>query len=166
MENNNLIGLAPRKNADKSKKSQLSTAGVSFLILVADIVWFVVRRSRGYSVGWWEIVIIAISGTFLLFSLLGLMFTASNNKFSNKVANEPIIAYNTEKHVFVVQSFIEMKAVEFDRNTVESISIKSETDEATLNYTKDGKKKTLNIGYADYRLQNEINEAINKYKSE
>lgn len=166
MENNNIIGIAPRKSGEKSKKSQLSSTGVAILILVSDVIWFIIRRGRETPVSWWEILVLVVSGVFLLFSLLGLLFASSNNKFNAKVANEPIIAYNTDKKVFIVQSFIEMKSVEFDKESVDSISIKPETDEVTLNYTKDNKKKTLIIGYADYHLENEINEAINKYKAE
>ena len=164
MENNKIISLAPRKSGERSKKNQLYSVGISFIILASDLVWFFIRRSRSYQVAWWEIVILVISGLFLLFSLLGLLFTSSNNKFNKKIANEPLIAYDTEKKVFIVQSFIEMKAQEFERGIVKSISISPESDEATLNYTKDGKEKTLIIGYATYESQNEINDLINKYK--
>ena len=161
MENNKIISLASRKSGERSKKNQLYSVGISFIILASDLVWFFMRRSRSYQVAWWEVVILVISG---LFSLLGLLFASSNNKFNKKIANEPLIAYDTEKKVFIVQSFIEMKAQEFERGIVKSISISPGSDEATLNYTKDGKEKTLIIGYATYESQNEINDLINKYK--
>jgi len=78
----------------------------------------------------------------------------------------PLIAYDNDKLVFIVQSFIEMKEKEFDRNVVNSVKINSETDEATLNYLKNDKEQSLIIGYADYHLEKEINESILKYKQE
>lgn len=167
MENRlNIINLAPRITGERSKTKRLSSLGVSALVLVSDIGWFLYRRSTSNAVLWWEIVLMVISSIFVLFSLLGLMFTASNNKFSQKVADVPLIAYDNDKLVFIVQNFIEMKEKEFDRNVVNSVKINPETDEATLNYLKNGKEQSLIIGYADYHLEKEINESILKYKQE
>lgn len=167
MENRlNIINLAPRITGERSKTKRLSSLGVSALVLVSDIGWFLYRRSTSNAVLWWEIVLMVIPSIFVLFSLLGLMFTASNNKFSQKVVDVPLIAYDNDKLVFIVQSFIEMKEKEFDRNVVNSVKINPETDEATLNYLKNGKEQSLIIGYADYHLEKEINESILKYKQE
>ena len=166
MENRlNVINLAPRVTGEKSKSKRLSSLGVSALVLVSDLGWFLYRRSTSNAVLWWEILFIVISSIFVLFSLLGLMFTASNNKFSQRVADEPLIAYDNDKMVFIVQSFIEMKEKEFDRNIVNSVKINPETDEATLNYLKNDKEQSLVIGYADYHLEKEINNSIAKYKN-
>ena len=167
MENRlNIINLASRITGERSKTKRLSSLGVSALVLVSDIGWFLYRRSTSNAVLWWEIVLMVISSIFVLFSLLGLMFTASNNKFSQKVADVPLIAYDNDKLVFIVQSFIEMKEKKFDRNVVNSVKINPETDEATLNYLKNGKEQSLIIGYADYHLEKEINESILKCKQE
>ena len=42
----------------------------------------------------------------------------------------------------------------------------SETDEVTLNYHKDGKEKNINIGFADYSQESQINQQIEKIKNE
>ena len=64
------------------------------------------------------------------------------------------------KKVFIVQSVAEKKEVEFERNDVDCVSTNSETDEVTLNYLKNGKKKILVIGYADYSHESQINQSI------
>ena len=161
---NRLIAIAPRKSGEKSKTKRLSSLGVSALILVSDLGWFGIRRSSAAQVGWWEIVILVISSIFFVLSLLGYMFTSSNNKYNKKIVNEPLIAYDSEKMTFVVQSFIEMKQMEFDRNIVDTVKINPENDEATLQYYKNDKEKILTIGYADFKLEKEINDSIKKYK--
>ena len=166
MEKTNIVGLAERVSADKDTKKGWTSSAVSLLVLSSDIVWFSVRRNLGYNVEWWEILILVISGLFLLFSLLGLLFTRYNNNFNKKIINEPLISYDSNKKSFIVYSFIEMKQKEFDRNDIKSVSINVETDEVTLKYQKNGKDKTLNIGYADYHLERSINDSIIKYKNE
>ena len=166
MENRlNVIGLAPRKTGEKSKAKRLSSFGVSTLILASDIVWFSIRRVNGNPVGWWEILILVLSSIFFLFGLLDLLFTTSNNKFNDRVRDEPLISYDNQRMVFIVQSFVEMKAKEFDRNIVNSVKINPDTDEATLKYLKNNKEQSLNIGYAEYSLEKDINESIEKCKS-
>lgn len=164
MENNDITVLAQRRSANK--KTQFYGLSTSLVILASDLVWFIIRRSRGRAVGWWEIMFLCISGTLVLFSLIALMFNASNNKFNEKVKNTPLIAYDNVRKVYIVQSFIEMKEVTFDRLDVESVSINNENDEATLNYKKNGKNKTLFIGYADHLLEKEINDQINQIKAD
>ena len=163
--NDNIISLAERRNAEKSNKAAFSSLGVSTLILASDLIWFFVRRTRYDSVKWWEIMFLVISGTFFFFSLLGILFSKSTAKFNAKVANEPLIAFDKTKDVFIVESFVEFKKVEFRKEDVLSVKINPETDEATLNYTKNGKNKTLNIGYADYTLESSINNSITEYKT-
>ena len=162
---NRLFVIAPRKTGEKSKARRLSSLGVSALILASDIGWFSYRRTYIPSVQWWEIVILAVSGIFFFLTLLGYWFTSSNNKFNQKVANEPLIAYDSEKMTFIVQSFIEMKQKEFDRNVVNSVKINPDNDEATLQYYKNDKELSLSIGYADCELENTINASIEKYKN-
>ena len=161
---NRLIAIAPRKSGEKSKTKRLSSLGVSALILVSDLGWFGIRRSLSAQVGWWEILILVISSVFFVLSLLGYMYTSSNNKYNQKIANEPLISYDSEKMTFVVQNFIEMKQMEFDRNVVNSVIINPENDEATLQYIKNDKGKTLSIGFADFKLEKGINDSIEKYK--
>jgi hypothetical protein len=100
-----------------------------------------------------------------VFSALGVLFARSNSKFNKKIENEPLISFDTKRLVFLVESFIEYKVKEFDKDSVESISINPESDEVTLHYIEKEKKKDLNIGYADYRLEHDINEQINQYKA-
>lgn len=165
MENENIAILAPRKNGEKSKKTSLSSLGLSTLVLLSDVIWFIVRRLRYDSVGWWEILFLVISGTFFFFSLIGLWFSSSSSKFSKKIEDEPLIAFDTIKNVFIVQSFYEFKAVELKKEDVISIKINPENDEAILNYLKDGKAKILNIGFGDPNIENELNSKIMKYKA-
>jgi len=165
MQGENIIGLASRKSAEKNKKNEYYWFSTSTLFLLSDIVWFIVRRNKGYGTGWWEILILSISGVFFLFSALGVLFARSNSKFNKKIENEPLISFDTKKMVFLVESFIEYKVKELDKDSVESISINPESDEVTLHYIEKEKKKDLNIGYADYRLEHDINEQINQYKA-
>ena len=166
MESSKIISIAERKTGEKNKTAQLSSFGISSLILISDIIWFVIRRNRYSNVGWWEIVILVVSGLFFIFSLLGLMFSSSNANFNKKVSDKPLIAFDTDKNVFIVQSFVEFKEKEFAKDDVKSITINPETDEVTLNYVNNDKEKTLIVGYTDYRLEKEINDLINKYKIE
>ena len=152
MQGENIIGLASRKSAEKNKKNEYYWLSTSTLFLLSDIVWFIVRRNKGYGTGWWEILILSISGIFFVFSALGVLFARSNS-------------FDTKRLVFLVESFIEYKVKEFDKDSVESISINPESDEVTLHYIEKEKKKDLNIGYADYRLEHDINEQINQYKA-
>lgn len=166
MENTNIISIADRVSAEKDTKKGCLSSAVSLLILASDIIWFSVRRTYGRPVEWWEILILVISGLFLLFSLFGLMFTSYNNSFNKKIINEPLISYDSEKKVFLVYSFIDMKLKEFSRDDIKSVSINVETDEVTLKYKKNDKDKTLSIGYADFHLERSINDSILKYKNE
>ena len=160
----NVINLANRTSGEKNKNKALGSVGISTFILVSDIAWFFYRRTRYGAVRWWEILFLVISSLFLLFSLIGLLFTSSNNKYNNKISNVPLIAYNKNKEVFVVQSFYEMKEIELKKEDVLSIKIDMETNEAILSYLDKGVEKILNIGYGDFQAETRINNLINKYK--
>ena len=41
--------------------------------------------NNGYGTGWWEILILSISGIFFLFSAQGVLFARSNRKFNKKI---------------------------------------------------------------------------------
>lgn len=160
----NVINLAHRTSGEKNKNKALTSVGISAFILLSDIAWFFYRRTRYGAVQWWEILFIVVSSTFLFFSLIGLLFTSSNNKYNNKISNVPLISYNKDKQVFIVQSFYEMKEVELKRDDVLSIRINMETNEAMLSYLEKGVEKILNIGYGNYQEESKINDLINKYK--
>lgn len=160
----NVINLAHRTSGEKNKNKALTSVGISTFILLSDIAWFFYRRTRYGAVQWWEILFIIVSSTFLFFSLIGLLFTSSNNKYNNKISNVPLISYNKDKQVFIVQSFYEMKEVELKRDDVLSIRINMETNEAMLSYLEKGVEKILNIGYGNYQEESKINDLINKYK--
>ena len=160
----NVINLAHRTSGEKNKNKALTSVGISTFILLSDIAWFFYRRTRYGAVQWWEILFIIVSSTFLFFSLIGLLFTSSNNKYNNKISNVPLISYNKDKQVFIVQSFYEMKEVELNRDDVLSIRINMETNEAMLSYLEKGVEKILNIGYGNYQEESKINDLINKYK--
>ena len=160
----NVINLAHRTSGEKNKNKALTSVGISTFILLSDIAWFFYRRTRYGAVQWWEILFIIVSSTFLFFSLIGLLFTSSNNKYNNKISNVPLISYNKDKQVFIVQSFYEMKEVELKRDDVLSIRINMETNEAMLSYLEKGVEKILNIGYGNYQEESRINDLINKYK--
>ena len=164
MENMHTITLASRIRVGKENKGALYNVLISLIFFLSDLSWFLFRRAKYDFVRWWEVLFLIISSVLLIFSLLGLAFSASNKKYNEKIIDVPLIAYDEIKKVFVVQSFYEMKEVELRRNEVLSIKINNKTNEAILNYLSYGVEKMLNIGYGDCQEETRINELINEYK--
>ncbi len=156
----NIEVLAQRKSGERSMKKAYSSIAGTTIVLAFDIVWFLIRRQRYAKISWWEIVLLVVSSICFLFSLLSLIFTASNNKFNTKVKDEPLIAFDKAKKAFIVQSFIEMKQLELQKDDVIGVSINGDSDEVTLRYLRNGKEKTVNIGFADSSLELDINSKI------
>ena len=157
---NNIINIAPRNAEKRSKKNDIANHVISVAILGGEITWFVIRRVNSIPVKWWELFLLLASLIISILALHGLRFISSSNRFNEKVADKPLIAFDPLQNVFIVESYEDKKSLRFYRNDVNSVRIDPTTDEATLKYMKDGKVKDLPIGYADYHLEKRINDSI------
>jgi len=164
MENNNIIVIATRTSIQKSRKSNFEFLGFSALVFASDLIWFLIRKNKYGTSTWWDITFLVISSILLGFALLGLLFSAGNKGFDKKVSNTPLIAFDTEKNKFIVQSYYDQKELLINPNDMVSVSISDSSDEVTLSYKENGKDKTTLIGYTNKYMETEINNKINEYK--
>lgn len=153
-----LIIIAKRESAQKNITGALSTFCLFSVFLIFDIIFYIRDKYT------WELVLLIISAILDGFALLALLFAWSNYGYAKRILDKPLILFDSNKNVFLVNDSIFHKDVEVLKDDVIEVRI-SDNGETYLWYKKESKKTSMFIGYSTKESQDLINNELQKYKN-
>ncbi len=157
MEENRIITLGKRERGTKRFWLSILCVVIIAGLFAGDLYFYITAKEM------WNIVGLWILAAILLISVMGTGYVLSAYLYTNKIADTPLVAYDTQKEEFIVYSFLTHKEIRIKKEDAQMVKV-ADTGEAFMWRKQNGKTRITHIGYAFSGTEQLINKKIKDVK--